>query len=107
MYNHTLITWAYYVAGDALVVQVNKSKDASCHPLLKYDPLIEILIILTADPMPLHQICKRDKLSTVIRCRATQCISNKDYYGGVEILKTSARQCIDKYSYRDKFTKPV
>ena len=46
----------YCVVGIVLVVQVNKSKDASYHQLLKYDRVIDTLITLTADPPPLHQI---------------------------------------------------
>ena len=64
------------MVGDVHVVQVNKSKDASCRPPLKYDPLIGILIILIADPMPLHQICKRNRLilysTEMLRSMATQ-----------------------------------
>ena len=62
------------MVGDALAVQVNKSKDASCRPPLKCDPLIGILIILTADPMPLHQICERNRFilysTEILRCTA-------------------------------------
>ena len=47
----------YCVVGNVLVVPVNRSKDASYHQLLRYDHVIDTLVTLTADPLPLHQIC--------------------------------------------------
>ena len=47
------IDFTTYCVVGIVYIQVNKSKDASYHQLLKYNRMIDTLITLIADPPPL------------------------------------------------------